>query len=301
MKRVRVETPDGDFLDLDIGRDPGEGAPVVLVLHGLEGSTDRGYMRLILTRLLEEGFLGIGMNFRSCSGVPNLMPRFYHSGETTDLSFLLFYLQARYPGRVMGAVGYSLGGNVLLRYLGEQSDSAPAQLRAAVAISVPFDLTEGTACLERGRMGRFYSGYFLRSLLGKVRAKAELLGPLIDLDRVFASKTVRDFDQAVTAPLHGFADAWEYYREASSASVIHRIRVPTLLLHALDDPFLTASAIPMNAVEKNPWTLGAFPEHGGHVGFIEGGGRDGGSSSKFWAEEEAVRYLRTVLGPVRSG
>jgi predicted alpha/beta-fold hydrolase len=254
-------------------------------------------MRLILSKLFEGGLLGVGMNFRSCSGVPNLRPRFYHSGETTDLAFVLSFLQTRFSGRSMGVVGYSLGGNVLLRYLGEQEDAAPPHLLAAVAISVPFDLTEGTACLERGAMGRIYSGYFLRSLIGKVRAKAELLGPLLDLDRVFASRTVRDFDQSVTAPLHGFVDAWEYYREASSAPVIPQIRVPTLLLHALDDPFLTASAVPFQAVAENPWLLGAFTERGGHVGFVE----ERGSGTKFWAEGEAVRYLARLLGAGRSG
>jgi predicted alpha/beta-fold hydrolase len=252
---------------------------------------------LTLSRLAEEGLLAVGMNFRSCSGVPNLRPRFYHSGEITDLAFVLSSLHLRYPGRAIGVVGYSLGGNVLLRFLGEQGDDPPPYLKGAVAISVPFDLTEGTACLERGAMGRFYSGYFLRSLLRKVRAKSELLAPLLDLDRVFASKTVRDFDQTVTAPLHGFADAWEYYREASSAPIIPRIRVPTLVLHSLDDPFLTASAVPIRAVAENPWMIGAFAEHGGHVGFIEGRGAGRG----FWAEEEAVRYLGSVLRREESG
>lgn len=288
---IRLDTPDGDFLDLDLGADPNPGAPIVLVLHGLEGSSRRGYVRLVLTRLREKGIFGVGMNFRSCSGVPNLKPRFYHSGETSDLAFVLAWLAARYPGRPIGAIGYSLGGNVLLRFLGEAGDSPPSFLQAAVAISVPYDLTDGTACLERGGMGKVYSGYFLRSLLGKVRAKTEILAPILDLERVFAAKSVRDFDQTVTAPLHGFADAWEYYREASSGPIVSRIRVPTLLIHALDDPFLNRTAIPIRAVEENPWTLGAFVERGGHVGFVEGGS----GRTRFWSEEEAVRYLDQLL------
>jgi predicted alpha/beta-fold hydrolase len=252
-------------------------------------------MRLILSKLAGAGILGVGMNFRSCSGAPNLRPRFYHSGETTDLAFVLASLADRYPGRAIGAAGYSLGGNVLLRYLGESGESPPPFLRGAVAISVPYDLTDGTACLERGGMGKIYSGYFLRSLLRKVRAKAEILSPILDLDRVFASRTVRDFDETVTAPLHGFAGALEYYREASSAPVIRQIRVPTLLLHALDDPFLNRSAIPRRAIDDNPWTLGAFVDRGGHVGFVEGRG----SRIRFWSEEEAVRYLATLLGADR--
>ena len=289
-RRERVTTPDGDFLDLDFGADPGGAFPIAVVLHGLEGSTERGYVRTTLALLERAGILGVAMNFRSCSGAPNLRPRFYHSGETTDLDFLVSLLRFRFPGRAIGAIGFSLGGNVLLRYLGERGEDG-AGLQAAAAISVPFDLTEGTGRLEEGAMGRFYTEYFLRSLLRKVRAKEAMLGSILDLEKALAARTVREFDEHVTAPLHGFADAWEYYREASSAPLLPRITTPTLLLHAFDDPFLPERAVPVQAAEENPWLIGTFPRRGGHVGFVDGTGMP----PRFWAEEEAVRYLAAVL------
>ena len=292
LTRFRLETPDGDFLDLDQGEDPGGDSPVVLVLHGLEGSTHRGYMRMAMMELQNRGLLPIGMNFRSCSGEPNRMPRFYHSGETGDLELVLKHVAERFSGRPIGALGFSLGGNVLLRYLGERGTEVPESLRASAAISVPYDLTEGTRLLEERKMGRVYAGLFLRSLQRKAAAKRAMLRPLLDLDRIFAARTLREFDEAATAPLHGFPGAAEYYRLASSGPVLPRIRVPTLLLHALDDPFLPADAAPVAEVRRSPWLAGAFLPEGGHVGFIEG---DNPSRPGFWAEREAARYLAAVL------
>ncbi len=292
VDRLRIETPDADFLDLDIGPDPGPGAPIVLVLHGLEGSTRRAYLRLAMSALTDAGMRAVGMNFRSCSGVPNRQARFYHSGDTGDFSHVLASLRERFPGRVFGALGFSLGGNVLLRYLGEKAGSPPPYLRAAAAISVPYDLTAGCKMLETGWMGAVYTRYFLRSLREKIRAKQPLLRDLIDLGRVFDARTLREFDEAATAPLHGFRDAEHYYREASSGPILPKVRVPTCLLHAMDDPFLPAEAIPRNAVERNPWLVDFFQEKGGHVGFVE---RGPPWRRTFWAETEAVRYLSTVL------
>ena len=291
-ERLTIETPDGDFLDLDLGPDPGEDAPVVVVLHGLEGSTARSYMKVAMWEITRRGMRAIGMNFRSCSGRPNRLPRFYHSGDTGDLAFLLEVLGDRFPDRRLGAMGFSLGGNVLLRYLGDVSTGAPAELRAAVAISVPFDLREGTRRLEERRMGRVYTHYFLRSLRRKALAKQEILGDVLDLERVMAARTLREFDDAATAPLHGFRDAWEYYELASSAPVLPRIRVPTLLLHALDDPFLPPEAVPVDAARESPWLLGVFPPLGGHVGFVEDGSP---LHPRFWAESEGARYLSEAL------
>jgi uncharacterized protein len=293
IERRRLDTPDGDFLDLDFGPDPGKDTPVVLLLHGLEGSTARRYMRVAMSEISRLGMLAVGLNFRSCSGSPNRLARFYHSGDTGDVSFVLMRLREWFPGRRTGALGFSLGGNVLLRLLGESGDSTSSPLHAAAAISVPFDLREGTRMLETGRLGRVYTRYFLRSLQRKAAAKREILETVLDFPRVMAARTLRDFDDAATAPLHGFPDAWTYYRNASSGPMLPRIRVPTLLLHAFDDPFQPPSAVPHQAVLGNPWITAAFHHTGGHVGFVESGplGRPG-----FWAEAEAARYLSHVLG-----
>ncbi len=292
LVRERWETEDGDFLDLDFGPDPGPGAPVVVILHGLEGSTRRAYVRMAMAELLERGIRPVGMNFRSCSGEPNLTPRFYHSGETGDLAWILDRLRDRFPHRPLGALGFSLGGNVLLKYLGETGGNGSSPVVAAAAISVPFDLVAGTRALESGRMGRIYTGYFLRSLREKALAKRRLLESALDLERVLAARTLREFDDAATAPLHGFPDAWTYYREASSARYLEAIRVPTLLLQAADDPFLPEEALPLEAVRRNPRLVEGFQRRGGHVGFVETGR---GRRAAFWAESEAARYLAIHL------
>lgn len=293
LDRIRVNTPDGDFLDLDLGPDPSPEAPIALILHGLEGSTRRAYVRVAMAELTRRGVRPVGLNFRSCSGVPNLRPRFYHSGDIEDLSLVLDLLRKRFPDRPLGVLGFSLGGNVLLRYLGLSGAEAADKVRGAAVISVPFDLTEGTHLLERSPMGRIYTYYFLRSLRAKTRAKLDLLAPLVDVERVLAARTLREFDDAATAPLHGFADAWEYYREASSAPLLTRVAVPTLLLHASDDPFLPPSSIPHTAVAANPWLFAGFSDQGGHVGFVEGRSP---RTPSFWAEREAARYLAEVFG-----
>ncbi len=292
--RERLTMPDGDFVDLDAAPDPGGDAPVILVLHGLEGSTRRGYMRMASAELQARGMLAIGMNFRSCSGEPNLTARFYHSGDTADVAFVLDTLRARYPDRPLGALGFSLGGNILLRLLAERPDVVDA----AAVISVPFDLAEGTRELERSPMGRIYTHYFLRSLFSKVEAKVELLRPLLDLDRLREARTLRAFDDLATAPLHGFDGAWDYYARCSSGPVIPRIRTPTLVLHSLDDPFLPRDAVPRRSLAENPCTLEVLTRAGGHVGFVE---PSGPGSPRFWGEAEAARYLALMLDATPPG
>ena len=282
VEPLRILTPDGDFLDLEVGPEPGPSSPIVLLLHGLEGSTRRAYMRQAMSALVSSGIRPVGMNFRSCSGVPNLRARFYHSGETGDFGYVLETLKRRFPGRSFGALGFSLGGNVLLRYLGQRGALASRLLTAAVSISVPYDLGEAARVLEIGGMGRLYTRYFLRSLQRKVRTKAPLLSGVVDVERILAARTLREYDEAATAPLHGFRDAEDYYRKASSKSILESVRVPAFLIHALDDPFLPADAVPIAAVEDNPWLLGSFTEHGGHVGFVPAGAPR--RPPPFWAE-----------------
>jgi len=249
-------------------------------------------MRVAMSALRHAGIRPIGMNFRSCSGVLNRQPRFYHSGETGDLSLVVDHLRRIFPGRKLGALGFSLGGNVLLRYLAESSGAPPPHLRAAAAISVPYDLAEGSRALESSWMGRRYASYFLNSLQAKAQAKRRVLSDVVDIDRVLKAHTLREFDEVATAPLHGFRDAADYYQRASSKPVLGSIRVPTHLFHAMDDPFLPTRAVPRRQVTENPWLLGSFPPRGGHVGFVENGSV---RQPRFWAESEAVRYLATVL------
>ncbi len=293
IRRVRLDTPDEDFLLLDLGPEPTPGAPLGLVLHGLEGSSERAYARQAMNALYRRGLQPVGMNFRSCGGEVNRTPRAYHSGETGDLAFVVEHLGERFPDRRLGIVGFSLGGNILLKYLGEREGELPRTLRAAATVSVPFDLVAGTQALERGPMGRIYTHYFIRQLRSKVRSKEELLAPLVDLERVLAARTLREYDDAHTAPLNGFRDAVDYYRRCSSLSFLPGVRIPTLLLQAEDDPFLPGG-LPHREVEENPALIPGFSPYGGHVGFVEGS-HPGAPS--FWAEEEAARFLAHELLP----
>jgi hypothetical protein len=200
-------------------------------------------------------------------------------------------LKGMLPGSRLGAIGFSLGGNVLMLHLGQIAEAACATLRACVAVSVPYDLAECERALDSTPMGRWYVRVFLRTLKQKAEAKAGLLPPGVDLERIRAARTFREFDDAATAPLHGYAGADDYYARASSAPVIDHIRVPTLLVQAEDDPFLPASAIPFAAISANPCLQPVVTPHGGHVGFIGGAPW----SPLFWVEREAARFLAQWL------
>ena len=289
FERVRLDTPDGDFLDLDIPPAPAADAPIVLLFHGLEGSARRGYAINTYRELFYYGVASVGVNFRSCSGEPNRTARFYHSGETDDLRFAIDYVAARFPGRALGAVGFSLGGNALLKCLGEEG--AAARLSCAAAVSVPYDLAAGARLLEESAMGRFYSRHFIKSLIGKAEMKVSLLADRCDLERVRRAATFYEFDDAATAPLHGFASADDYYTRSSSAQFVAQIRRPTLLLHSEDDPFVPMSAFPVAAARANSCVTTAITTAGGHVGFI--GGPPWGPD--FWAERQVARFLAAHL------
>lgn len=290
--RERVELPDGDFVDLDHPvLDAPDRGPVVLLMHGLEGSARRGYAVNVYRQLAAHGIRAVGLNFRSCSGEPNRTPRLYHSGDTADIEHVLGILAERHGDVPRGAIGFSLGGNALLKLLGELGDRATALVHAAVAVSVPYDLGAGADHLDTTPAGRFYTRRFVRSLVAKAAAKQGMLGDRCQLDRVRAARTFREFDDAATAPIHGFADAADYYARSSSAAYLHAVTVPTLLLHAADDPFLPASSFPRDAVLANPAIDAVITPTGGHVGFIEGPPW----APRFWAEETASAFLAHVL------
>jgi uncharacterized protein len=296
--RERIELPDGDFVDLDFAAGAADGdGPLVLLLHGLEGSARRGYAINVYRELASLGIRAVGLNFRSCSGELNRSARAYHSGDTGDIEHVLRLLREREPETRFGAIGFSLGGNALLKLLGERGEAASSLIGAAVAVSVPYDLGAGADCLETSVPGRFYTRRFVRSLVAKAEAKAALLPDVCDLERVRIARTFREFDDAFTAPLHGFRDAADYYAQSSSRSFIAGIRVPVLLLHAGDDPFLPAEYFPYEAVAANPWVRAVVTPAGGHVGFIEGPVW----APRFWAERQAARYLAHALAVTARG
>ena len=291
LKRERWHTPDGDFVDLDFVDIEGLREDcLVLLLHGLEGSARSGYAYQIYEQLSRRGFQTVGLNFRSCSGELNRGLRLYHSGETEDPRWVLGRLKERFPNKRLAAVGISLGGNVLLKYLGESGEQSGLDL--AAAWSVPFDLSAGADFMEKG-FAQVYVTRLLRSLKAKVRIRTVELEPLIDLERTMISRTFWEFDDAATAPLHGFDGAADYYGRSSSAGFLGAIRVPTLVIHSADDPFLPAEAIPGNALEANPILTPLITERGGHVGFITGANP---LKPVFWAENTIADWLAERLG-----
>lgn len=262
LQRERVELADGDFIDLSWSL-AGTGPPV-LVLHGLEGTLRSHYVLPMMTALDQAGFQAVFMHLRGCSGEANRLPRTYHSGASEDLASVLAHLRA--SGRpVAAAVGFSLGGNLLLKYLGETGTSS--LLRAAVAISVPFVLGDAARRLEQG-VSRIYQQYLLNRLRQSYLLKSKTIpSPLrVPLAQI---RTLREYDHLVTAPLNGFAGADDYYRRCSSRGYLSGITTPTLILHAKDDPFMYPHDIP-TPDEVGPGVRLATPAHGGHVGFITG-------------------------------
>jgi len=305
FRRVRIDTPDGDFLDLDYWSAPdirtGEASPsrnppFALLLHGLGGCASSGYMTLTCAALARRGIQAVALNFRSCGGEPNRSVRLYHSGETEDLGHVLGWLEREHPEVPYAVAGYSLGGNVLLKYLGERGERANRRLAAAAAVSVPLDL-EACASRFEHRLGRLYSRYFLRKLGRNLRRKAVLHPGAYDLEAVRCARTLRDFDEAITAPIHGFRDANDYYRQSSSGPFLAAIRVPTLLLQAMDDPFVPREVIPLDLIANHPWLEARLSARGGHLGFIAGRIP---WRARPWAEEVVADFIGRHLDAYRS-
>jgi uncharacterized protein len=290
----RWPTPDGDSIEirrLDI-LDALPSAPRLLVLHGLEGTIDSHYLRGILDQARQRRWPADVLLFRGCNGEMNRAKRIYHSGETTDLAFVIERLVAAEPDRDVVLAGFSLGGNVLLKWLGEQGEHAPRQLRGAVAISVPYDLERGSRHIERG-FSRVYGWHFLRSLRRKAQAKLEQYPGLFPGDSLASMKTLYDFDDTVTARIHGFTDAHDYYSRSSSLRFLPDIRIPTLLLSAYDDPFLPREVLDdvCMMARNNPAIVAEFHERGGHVGFVSG---HSPKRTRYYAEERALDFLAAV-------
>ncbi|HCW78641.1 MAG TPA: hypothetical protein DG084_05945 [Gemmatimonadetes bacterium] len=285
--RERIETPDDDFVDIDWSTLNVSDAPIVIVLHGLEGSSHSKYVRNVCRELNALGVRTLAMNFRGCSGEPNRALPYYHSGDTRDLILITGMLRERHPRASIGAMGFSLGGNVLLKAMGESIDGGQALFDAAAVMSVPYDLAASSALLQSTRMGRIYSEYFMRSLRRKVLWKQNQLAQVLDMGAIARVRSIEDLDEAVTAPLNGFNSAGDYYTQCSSTTFLAEVRVPTLMLHSEDDPFLPSDAIPHREAERNPALRLLLTPSGGHVGFI------GGTpwAPEFWGEIVAARFL----------
>lgn len=285
----RLELPDGDFLDLAWSETHcTSDAPLVVLLHGLGGGLNSRYVRGLMKSLNAVGLRAVLMVFRGQGAEPNRLPRSYHSGETGDIRQVIQTLQQREPQTALAAVGYSLGGNVLLKYLGEEGTTTP--LQCAAAVSVPFDLAACAAAIRKG-FSRTYQRKLLIAMRFAVARKFAQMPAPIALPNLKQLKDFFEFDDAITAPLHGFRDVHHYYAESSSGQYLKQIQIPTLILHARDDPFMTPSVVPKPAQLSAKITLEAS-DHGGHVGFI--GRRDNGRPY-FWLESRIPLYLTQHL------
>jgi hypothetical protein len=267
LRRERWERADGDFSDLDWLDGPAD-APLVVLFHGLEGSARSHYAVSLMARLRTRGWRGVVAHFRGCSGAPNRLPRAYHAGDSAEVAALLERARHAAGAAPLHAVGVSLGGNALLKWLGESGPTAAALVDRAAAVSPPVDLAAAGRCLDRGG-NRLYTAHFLRSLKAKARRMRAAFPGLLDNVDLDGIRTLHDYDDRVTAPLHGFAGVEDYWARCASKPFLKGIALPTLIVHARNDPFLPATAM------AGPQDVSAairldYPEEGGHAGFLAG-------------------------------
>jgi uncharacterized protein len=271
VRRERVTAPDGDFWDFDwiAPTQPRAGAPLVVLFHGLEGNSGSHYARALLVALAARGWRGVVPHFRGCSGEPNRMPRAYHSGDHEEAHAMLAAIRARVaPDAVVYAVGVSVGGSVLLNWLGRMGRDAARVVDAAAAVSTPLDLAAAGVAIGQG-LNRIYTLNFLSTLKPKSLALARRFPGLLDAARIRRVRTMYEFDDAVTAVLHGFAGTTDYWERASSKPWLPGVAVPTLVLNARNDPFVPEESLPgPDAV--SPCVRLDQPAGGGHAGFLSG-------------------------------
>lgn len=283
-QRQRLSTPDHDFIDLDWSQTGNK--RLLLALHGLEGDSSRPYIRGIIRRFNRAGWDGVAMNFRGCSGEPNLQPWSYHMGVTPDLEWVIGRIidTGQYDRIVL--TGFSLGGNVVLRYLGERAGNTPGQIAAAIAFSVPVHIRSANLKISKW----FNSGYlnrFMRSLNHKMDLKTQQFPGLLP-ELIKKPADFQTFDNLFTAPLHGFKNAEDYWEKCSSLPVLEHIRTPTLLVNALDDTFLSKACYPFVQADKNPCLYLETPRWGGHTGFVSRF-----PEGAYWSEERALEFAES--------
>jgi len=269
-RRERVETADGDFWDFDwLDAPHAEGAPLVVLFHGLEGGAQSHYALLLMKHVQGRGWRGVVPHWRGCGGEPNRRPRAYHSGDHEEIAAMLAALRARVDaGPALFTTGVSLGGSALLNWLGREGAAARGVVRAAATVSAPLDLMAAGIAIGRG-LNRVYTWHFLQTLKPKALAMAKRFPGILDERRIRRVRTMWDFDDAVTAPLHGFAGADDYWTRASSKPWLAKIEVPTLVVNARNDPFVPRVSLP-GADEVGRHVVLEQPAHGGHVGFMTG-------------------------------
>ncbi len=282
--RERITTADNDFLDLDwstVGS-----RQLGILCHGLEGNSQRPYMVGMAKRLNRQGWDVLAWNYRSCSGPINRQLRFYHNGSIDDLDTVVQHALKRQTYQRIVLIGFSLGGNLILVYLGDRGQRVDRRIRSAVVFSVPCDLAAGARALARPSC-KLYMQNFLTSLHQKIRAKMRVMPGCIDDHDFHRIKTFKDYDNRYTAPLHGFKDAEDYWQKCSSLAYIPQVRVPTLIINALDDPFLSGDCYPILSSSKNDYVFLETPSNGGHVGFIQFNG-----DKSYWSENRAIQFIQ---------
>lgn len=280
-QRERIKTPDDDFLDLDWIKKGSE--KVVIISHGLEGNTERAYIKGMAKAMLSAGFDVLTWNYRGCGEELNKQKQFYHSGATDDLEVVVSHaVNTGYTSIYL--VGFSLGGNMTLKYLGEHRKKYSA-IKKATVFSVPMDL--GSSCDTISKPGNFlYSRRFLKSLTEKIIRKSEIRTD-IDVAPLANIKTLREFDDAFTAPIHGFRDASDYYKRCSSVHFVSDITIPTLIVNAQNDPFLSKACYPIDLLTNHTSVILETPAHGGHVGFAQFG-----QNGLYWSEQRTLQFLK---------
>ncbi|MEM6965392.1 MAG: alpha/beta fold hydrolase [Bacteroidota bacterium] len=287
FQRERITTPDQDFLDLDWSRRGG--TRLLIALHGLEGSSESRYMQGIAKAFNSMNWDAVAMNFRGCSGEHNLQKKVYHSGATDDLDFVINTILQKYTYEEIVIVGYSLGGNLVLKYAGDSRENLNPKIKKIIGVSVPTDL-EGSSMEIQKWKNFIYHNRFLKSLKAKFKDRQHLY-PELRAKRIFNAKTFEEFDDAFTAPVHGFESARDYWRKCSCNQVLDNIAVPTLIINAKDDSFLSESSYPIDIARDHQYVHLMIPKYGGHVGFPQTH-----PQGLYWTEE---RILDFVLGKKR--
>lgn len=288
-ERKRVKTRDNDFLDLDFSRVNSK--KIVILIHGLEGSSNSNYIKSLTKVLNAEKFDVVVLNLRGCSGEPNLLLQSYHSGKTDDLKEVIYYLATEYSYNEISIVGFSLGGNITLKYLGEQGQQISGLLKSAVTISVPCDLEGSSEALGRFS-NKAYMLRFLRTLKRKAYHKlAKFPDASLKIENILKAKDFFTFDNAYTAPVHGFENAIDYWNKSSTKQFVPNIKLPTLLITSIDDPFLSRSCYPIEEAKGNPFFNLDMKKYGGHVGF----NTDFGTKNEMWLENRIAEFLKNQV------
>ncbi|MCS7004121.1 MAG: alpha/beta fold hydrolase [Cytophagales bacterium] len=287
-KRHRIFTPDNDFLDIDCTSQ--QHSNLVIVLHGLEGNSYRHYVCGLIKLFQQHGWDGVGYNCRSCSGELNWQPRLYHHADSEDFAFAIDFILQSTSYQNIALVGFSMGGNILIRYLAKFAEHLSPLIKVGVAISSPYHLKEVAIEIEKP-LKRFYNDKFVKKMIKKVIQKKKILKEKFPIDEkdIFKIRTCRDFDKLITAPLHGFANPDEFYEQASISTHIHKVKIPILLLSASNDPLLTPSCFPYQTAQNSYNFYLEVTHSGGHVGFCV-------QNSVFtYAEQRALAFCQHFI------